>query len=47
MRRRGYFTHSGFVGYVGSKQILFADESEYDDYLRELEQSESKEESAS
>lgn len=47
MIRRGYFTHSGFVGFIGSKSMLFADESEYNDYLQSLEKTEENEETAS
>ncbi len=32
---RGYFTAGGFYGMVDGKYLLFSDESEYYDYLRE------------
>ena len=32
---RGYFTAGGYFGLVGGKYLLFSDESEYYEYLRE------------
>ena len=32
---RGYFTAGGFYGLVGGKYLLFSNENEYYEYLRE------------
>ena len=32
---RGYFTAGGYCGLVDGKYLLFSDESEYYEYLRE------------
>ena len=30
---KGYFTESGYMGYVEDRYMLFANESEYEEYL--------------
>ena len=32
---KGYFTESGYMGYVDGKYILFASESDYLEFFRE------------
>ena len=34
---RGYFTAAGFYGKVGDRYMLFADESEYYEYMEDEE----------
>ena len=35
---RGYFTGAGFYGLVSGKYILFSSESEYYEYMSELQE---------
>ena len=32
---KGYYTQTGYMGYVEDKYILFASESEYYEYIKE------------
>ena len=32
----GYFTHSGYMGYVDSRYMLFASEEDYEEYVEDL-----------
>ena len=32
---KGYYTQTGYMGYVEGKYILFASESEYYEYMKE------------
>lgn len=32
---KGYFTHSGYFGLVNGRWMLFADESDYIEYVKE------------
>ena len=32
----GYFTHSGYMGYVDSGYMLFASEEDYEEYVEDL-----------
>ena len=32
---KGYVTEHGYMGYVNGKYLLFADENDYADYIRE------------
>ena len=34
---KGYFTSYGYMGFVGDIYILFADEADYYDFLKEKE----------
>ena len=31
---KGYYTENGFMGYVDGRYMLFADESDYEEFLR-------------
>ena len=35
---KGYFTSSGYMGYVHGQWMLFATESDYIEYMKEMEQ---------
>ncbi len=35
MTMKGYVTAAGYMGYVNGRYLLFADESDYRDYLSE------------
>ena len=32
---RGYFTHNGYMGYVAGEYMLFASETDYEEYMEE------------
>ena len=35
---KGYYTQTGYMGYVEGKYILFASEKEYYEYMKERDQ---------
>jgi len=37
MNEKGYFTASGYMGWIGNRYMLFETESAYLEYVRELE----------
>ena len=47
MTPSGYFVGSGFVGFVRGEKMLFADESDYREYLSGEEPEDNGDESAS
>ena len=32
---KGYYTHSGYMGWIGKKYMLFASEADYKEYMRD------------
>ncbi len=35
---KGYYTQSGYMGFIGNRYILFSSESDFLEYIRESEE---------